>query len=369
LLVSLHFHVASFPPTTPVALPHPPPTPSPQRFLAEKGNNSQGGKSAAKQARSQKLERAPSKDSKDDKEALQKSSKSMGKARASERASERSSDRHKKKADSNRLPSTTPLATAAKSGVVNTIDKSLRPSAASGGGSAASGGGGGGVAGPVAVGAAGGADGVAEVRRGWRYRKGRWMYVVLKDDIKKDEVKKVGSDIKENEDTDNAKEENEGTDNAKADRAITPTMGEEGKACREQEANSGGSESCRGGMEGKGQGDGSGSGANKKKKRRPKGKLTMPKKRAYLKHTRSSPSNMVGEGGVSESRVQTEESGNPDVNGDFDVDAGGDLGAVGGEDHGEAGGGGRVSPTALRLMRKMLHRLVRRIHYTAFICP
>ena len=35
---------------------------------------------------------------------------------------------------------------------------------------------------------------------------------------------------------------------------------------------------------------------------------------------------------------------------------------------GQEAGAETVAPAALKQLRKMLHRLVRRIHYTAFVC-
>ena len=192
----------------------------------------------------------------------------------------------------------------------------------------------------------------SQVTRAWRYRKGRWMYVVVKDDAKKPPVRFDASMTVEES---SALEDQQ-----------------ELVAVKSEEIGSGeGSVSA-------GAAVGETAPLVKKPLRRRKGRLTMPPKK------RSVHGGKRGNGGgashklpaLDQRRVNaahgeaegTEGNRTQALDKIVDEESEGSISGDRGMLLGKQAGAETVKATAVKPLRKMLHSLVRRIHYTAFVC-
>jgi hypothetical protein len=341
-----------------------------QRFRAEQTQN--GFKAVNRQARVGKQEpgagkeRAASKESKDhrDSGAAAKSAKppsaaggagggstggEAGKARASDRNKDKEKDKNKDKdKDASRDVRVSPAGSAGSSKSSFPDSRSGRSVGREGATTGAS---------AVKLAGAGGkgsaedsVGGNLEVRRAWRYRKGRWMFVVVKDDVKKDERKK---------------------ETPPPDADIDDV-----EALSAKHAQSGGQASVGEGADAE-----VGESVNKKVRRRVRGRLTMPKKRA--KKAGDGGAGAKGGRGLKGGEDAARERGAGDRKGNGDE--GDEDEAIGasashaaikrepGDDGQEVDElldeEGARKDGSLKPLQKWLHRLVRRIHYAAFTCP
>jgi hypothetical protein len=274
-----------------------------QRFLVEKGQTS-----AVRQAGStKKQERAQStKSFAEGDDGVVKTPRLMGAKLA------RSSERQERQKSISRASSVTSASGASSAKPREGMTKPLPPESAPAG-----------KAGANAPGA-----NVPEVKRAWRYRKGRWMYVVVKDEPKKSPTNSDGSMQVEQSGAEEDKkdvaavmsgqiEAGEGTVSA------GEAVGQKSPAVPEQLRRRVVPKSCKGkDVDHDGSVAASGEGAE--------GKMAQP------------------------SEGESEGSNG----GDLDVRVGTEAGAE----------TETVGPAAVKQLRKVLHRLVRRIHYTAFVC-
>lgn len=227
--------------------------------------------------------------------------------------------------------------------------------------------------------------GGAEVRRAWRHRKGRWMYVVIKDDVKNTERKKDASS-RVGCQTERDAESGPSSEAAPLapEMVHTNSHGDDvqGEQVDESEKDSaeGGAAGCQ-----------SEEGVKKKMRRRPRGRLTMPRKRgmkAVESPINSCQSNEEGKKGdednasegaedASRGRAGAGSSGRPAVSSYLKQDGAGDgrpsfKREAPGDEHDApemAPQQGTQKGDGVRDLRKMLHGLVRRIHVAAFTCP
>jgi hypothetical protein len=341
-----------------------------QRFRAEQTQF--GTKVAGRQSRTIKQEPFTSREraaGKDDKDIGAKSSRvpgTGGSGGGGDSGKVRASERHKEK-DTSRDSRVSP-AHASRSHVGRERVASESPPAAGGGGKSS----------------AQDTGGGAEVKRAWRYRKGRWMFVVIKDDVKKDDRKKDAP----------VRSAEKGRD------VESRAPSEAGLSVRDDMASSSNGVDSKGEQVGQcDEGSTEGGGADiqseeavkKKARRRPRGRLTLPKKRGKKMADGSIKSGLSNGGKHSDQssasegacEVPLEETGY-EVGGSGGV--GSEVGEGGGssyrsslkrepgvdekdaeespEDEEAHKGEGGVKP-----LKELLHRLVRRIHYSAVTSP
>ncbi len=202
----------------------------------------------------------------------------------------------------------------------------------------------------------------SQVTRAWRYRKGRWMYVVVKDDLKKPPERSNASvTVEESSALEDEQE------------AVQELV-----AVKSEEIGSGEGSVTAGAAVGET------APLVKKPLRRRKGRLTMPPKK------RSVHGGKQRNGGGAEHKLpaldqrtvnaeaeRTEGKRTQAVDEIVDEQSegsiSGDCGVLLGKHAvgvllGKQAGAETVKATAVKPLRKMLHSLVRRIHYTAFVC-
>jgi hypothetical protein len=194
---------------------------------------------------------------------------------------------------------------------------------------------------------------VSQVTRAWRYRKGRWMYVVVKDDLKKPPERSNASvTVEESRALEDEQE-----------------LVQELVAVKSEEIGSGEGSVTAGAAVGET------APLVKKPLRRRKGRLTMPPKK------RSVHGGKQGNGGGAEHKLPalhqrtvnaeaegTERKRTQAVDEIVDEQSEGSISGDCGVLLGKQAGAETVKATAVKPLRKMLHSLVRRIHYTAFVC-
>ena len=231
-----------------------------------------------------------------------------------------------------------------------------------------------------------GAASAPEVKRAWRYRKGRWMYVVLKEDPKKEPLRKEPLEVAQGRAASKAGVEDLSAEGAEAHEGESAgaSQREHGEAhAREGKAEELSLEGGRSARAARADDGDDGVVKKKRARRRSKGRLTMPKKRAYLNSSTQQSRvnrtgrNVYGEDGVDGcGTAQVEEKNGCEVAEGVEgceTEAGceklGDTKGVGNKQGRPSKGVTGLASAGLKPLRKMLHRLVRRIHYSAFTCP